>query len=232
MATASANVTKPEFNRLSTLQASNASPTPRKLLNPFDDDNQPSNSDIHSSLPQVRSQLQLPESSSSVFRDPPITNQVLSPQQEQRSKRLREEAVRRLVSDINRTATIDTMGVFPQNPQHLSVPSTSVLPTTGLLDESIASQRFLNAGATDSEASTNTAQQEELVIASTIASSIERGLDREFHNELKKQVQESTSVISKICHDHSDVFLGSVGRVVDLGSPCSSVRRNLDQVSF
>jgi len=78
---------------------------------------------------------------------------------------------------------------------------------------------------------TPSAQQEELMVASTIATSIERGLDRELHGELMKQVKDCASNISRICHDHSDIFLESVGKVVALGHPCAVVRKNIDQAN-
>ena len=66
-----------------------------------------------------------------------------------------------------------------------------------------------------------------------MASSIERGLDRELHSELTRQGKEAQSVISKICHDHSEDFLESVGKVVAaLGGPCEEVKNSLEEVSF
>lgn len=71
-----------------------------------------------------------------------------------------------------------------------------------------------------------------MLLASTIASSIERGLDRELHAELVRQGKDAQGVISKICHDHSEDFLESVGKVVAaLGGPCEGVRRMLEEVS-
>ena len=72
-----------------------------------------------------------------------------------------------------------------------------------------------------------------MLLASTVASSIERGLDRELHSELTRQGKEAQSVISKICHDHSEDFLESVGKVVAaLGGPCEEVKNSLEEVSF
>jgi len=71
---------------------------------------------------------------------------------------------------------------------------------------------------------------EEALLTSAVAVSIERGIDRELHNELVRQARESAGVISKICHDHSDAFLGSVGRVVALGGPCGDLRGKVEEV--
>lgn len=71
-----------------------------------------------------------------------------------------------------------------------------------------------------------------LLLASTVASSIERGLDRELHSELVRQGSDAQGVISKICHDHSEDFLESVGRVVAaLGGPCDEVRAALEEAN-
>jgi hypothetical protein len=72
-----------------------------------------------------------------------------------------------------------------------------------------------------------------LLLASTIASSIERGLDRELHSELIRQGKDATEKIGKICHDYSEEFLESVGRVVvALGGPCEELRGSLEEVCW
>ena len=51
------------------------------------------------------------------------------------------------------------------------------------------------------------------------------------HTELTKQGKDAQSVISKICHDHSEDFLESVGKVVAaLGGPCEEVKSSLNEV--
>ena len=83
------------------------------------------------------------------------------------------------------------------------------------------------------EARLRSQQHSTLLLASTVASSIERGLDRELHSELTRQGKEAQSVISKICHDHSEDFLESVGKVVAaLGGPCEEVKNSLEEVSY
>ena len=46
-----------------------------------------------------------------------------------------------------------------------------------------------------------------------------------------RQGKDATERISKICHDYSEEFLESVGRVVTaLGGPCEEVRSSLEEV--
>jgi len=140
---------------------------------------------------------------------------------DQRSKRLREEAVHRLVSDINRTATIT------------STSSSNTTAATIAAAVSSAStnnpNNNLNSNLTFEQQSN---QQDELLVASTIATSIERNLDRELHAELTKQMKESAASISKICHEHSDGFLNSVGKLVALGPACTQMKYNIDLVNL
>jgi len=58
----------------------------------------------------------------------------------------------------------------------------------------------------------------EMMLASTVASALERNLDRELYSELTAGAKEGSALITRICNDHSDNFLGSVGRLVSLGS--------------
>ena len=62
----------------------------------------------------------------------------------------------------------------------------------------------------------------ELMQASTVAAALERNLDRELYAELTAKGKEASTLITRICNDHSDDFLGSVGRLVSLGLPVSA----------
>lgn len=62
----------------------------------------------------------------------------------------------------------------------------------------------------------------ELMQASTVAAALERNLDRELYAELTSKAKEASTLITRICNEHSDDFLGSVGRLVSLGMPVSS----------
>ena len=66
-------------------------------------------------------------------------------------------------------------------------------------------------------------QQDKLLVASTISTAIEQNLDSELHHELTKQMKESAAYISKICHEHNDCFLNSVGKVIALVGETSEV---------
>ena len=134
----------------------------------------------------------------------PATSSTPHTQAEVRSKRLREEAIRRLVTDIQRTAT--------NRATNLAAAAA-------------------NVAQTQQPSEVSNEQQEDLLIASTLATAIERGLDRELHHELCKEVKSSASNISKICHEHSDDFLHSVGKVVGLGRPCDQIRSTIEQAN-
>jgi exocyst complex component 6 len=158
------------------------------VSNPFDDDSEELEEEESESLNVSTSKMasQTPTNNAGLG-----TFNAMNPQ-ESRSKRLREEAIRRLVQDIQRTAS----------------------------SASSFSMGLDSSGDDESE--------EELIIAATLATAIERGLDKDLHNELCKQVKDSASNISKICHDHSDQFLDSVTQVADLGIPCNAIRNKIE----
>jgi hypothetical protein len=107
---------------------------------------------------------------------PPNTTQVTA-----RAKRRREEAVRRLVSDVQ---------ARPEN-------------------------------------RSSQAESQDWIVASTVAAALERGLDRDLHQELVQEAKENSGRIGQVCHDHSDVFLASVGKVVALGGPSADLANKL-----
>ena len=124
-----------------------------------------------------------------------------------RARRRREEAVSRLVADATRYNN------HPNTIEGNNADSSS------------------NLSPQHHDGTVSSPQHSALLLASTIASSIERGLDRELHSELVRQGKDATERISKICHDYSEEFLESVGRVVTaLGGPCEEVRSSLEEV--
>ena len=124
-----------------------------------------------------------------------------------RARRRREEAVSRLVADATR------YNKHPNTIEGNNADSSS------------------NLNSQHHDGTVSSPQHSALLLASTIASSIERGLDRELHSELVRQGKDATERISKICHDYSEEFLESVGRVVTaLGGPCEEVRSSLEEV--
>ena len=106
-----------------------------------------------------------------------------------RAKRRREEAVRRLVADV----------------------------------QARPERRFggENAPAANKES-------QDWIVASTVAAALERGLDRDLHHELVQEAKENSARIGQVCHDHSDVFLASVGKVVALGGPSADLANKLN----
>ncbi|VEU41209.1 unnamed protein product [Pseudo-nitzschia multistriata] len=86
--------------------------------------------------------------------------------------------------------------------------------------------RKLAAGASGASPE-GTIEQQDWIIASTVAQAIERGLDRDLHHELVQEAKENSGRIGQVCHDHSDVFLASVGKVVALGGPSGDLAHKL-----
>jgi len=67
------------------------------------------------------------------------------------------------------------------------------------------------------------------LVASTVATALERGLDRDLHAELVQEAKDNAGRIGQICHDHSDAFLNSVGKVVALGGPAADLAVSLQE---
>ena len=168
-----------------------------------------------------------------------------------RARRRREEAVARLVADATRppdflledtaaaasAATADDLfrghasaAVDAGGHAASAAPSSSGHRAhAAARDEEYAHHHALETAKL--EARLRSQQHSTLLLASTVASSIERGLDRELHSSLVRQGKEAQGVISKICHDYSEDFLESVGKVVAaLGGPCEEVKNSLEEV--
>lgn len=73
-----------------------------------------------------------------------------------------------------------------------------------------------------------TKESEDWIVASTVAAALERGLDRDLHSELVLEAKENSARIGQVCHDHSDLFLASVGKVVALGAPSADLANKLN----
>lgn len=69
----------------------------------------------------------------------------------------------------------------------------------------------------------------EWLVASTIATALEQGLDRELHTELVQETKDNASRIGQICHDHANVFLSSVAQVAALGEPSAQLAQGLEE---
>lgn len=180
-----------------------------KTRNPFEDDFDSDNEDNpHSSTaasPNRTIGLQPAPFSTEDTTHHLGTNGPSSPSIEGRSKRQREDNIRRLVSDIQLTAS-NRANDFAASSM-VAISNSLSMPQPGEMSKE---------------------QDEEILIASALATSIERGLDRELYHELCKEVKTSASNISKICHEHSDDFLNSVGRVVGIGKACDEINCTIE----
>lgn len=107
-----------------------------------------------------------------------------------RARRRREEAVRRLVADVQ------------SRPEKKGEGGDS--------------------GAIHPEA-------HEWMVASSVATALEKGLDRDLHTDLVQETKDNASRISQICHDHSEVFLASVAKVAALGGPSAELANGLQE---
>ena len=115
-----------------------------------------------------------------------------------RARRRREDAVRRLVSDV-------------QARPDRKLATTANIPS-------------MEASHNDASAK----ESQDWIIASTVAIALERGLDRDLHQQLVQEAKENSARIGQVCHDHSDVFLASVGKVVALGGPSGDLASKLE----
>lgn len=123
-----------------------------------------------------------------------------------RARRRREEAVRRLVADVQ------------------------ARPDRKLGGDGHAAGGSGGGGASASALGATagtTKEAQDWIIASTVAAALERGLDRDLHHELVQEAKENSGRIGQVCHDHSDVFLASVGKVVALGGPSADLANKL-----
>lgn len=121
-----------------------------------------------------------------------------------RARRRREEAVRRLVADV-------------QAPLAAADPTAQQFSNN---KENDPQQQAIASASATAAASYGDAETHEWLVASTVAAALEKGLDRELHAELVQECKDNASRIGQICHDHADVFLSSVAKVAALGDPC------------
>jgi hypothetical protein len=125
-----------------------------------------------------------------------------------RARRRREDAVRRLVADVQ--ARPDRK-----------------LATTVAANGGSQSETGSGAPSPFDPTDNSTKESQDWIIASTVAVALERGLDRDLHHELVQEAKENAGRIGQVCHDHSDVFLASVGKVVALGGPSGDLASKL-----
>ena len=134
-----------------------------------------------------------------------------------RARRRREEAVRRLVADVQ---------VRPD--RKLATAAAGVGNANMNMNGGFGTNNTLRAsGGGNAAGVEGTKVSQDWIIASTVAAAIERGLDRDLHHELVQEAKENSGRIGQVCHDHSDVFLASVGKVVALGGPSGDLASKL-----
>jgi hypothetical protein len=68
---------------------------------------------------------------------------------------------------------------------------------------------------------------ESLLVTSTVATALERALDKELHSELVQDSKTNAARIGQVCHDHSNAFLASVSQVVALGGPSARLTQQV-----
>lgn len=105
-----------------------------------------------------------------------------------RARRRREEAVRRLVADV---------------------------------------QSKTGSGSLDPTDTAARAETHDWLVASTVATALEKGLDRDLHAELVQEAKDNAGRIGQVCHDHADVFLASVAQVAALAAPSADLADGL-----
>ena len=113
--------------------------------------------------------------------------------QEKRARRRREEAVSRLVTDATRPPD------FLLEEVTTTATASADKPVAGS-SNAWKEEEYSNHAALQAklEAWLCSQQHSTLLLASTVASSIERGLDRELHSELIRQGKEAQTRISKV----------------------------------
>jgi exocyst complex component 6 len=135
-----------------------------------------------------------------------------------RARRRREEAVRRLVADVqSKTATV---GLSNNNATTNGRVGPGNTTSTIISDNSAATPNDMTTAAA-------LAETHDWVIASTVATALEKGLDRDFHAELIQEAKDNAGRIGQVCHDHADVFLASVAQVAALATPSADLSDGL-----
>lgn len=138
-----------------------------------------------------------------------------------RARRRREEAVRRLVADVQSIG-----GGMDRKPGGGN--SGSATTSVKSLSSGSNSNDGIGSNSGHAEAAYNQETQDWLV-ASTVATALEKGLDRDLHSELVQDAKDNAGRIGQICHDHADIFLASVGRVAALEKPSAVLATGLKE---
>mmetsp|Transcript_12405 Transcript_12405/g.34402 ORF Transcript_12405/g.34402 Transcript_12405/m.34402 type:complete len:1188 (-) Transcript_12405:2235-5798(-) len=127
----------------------------------------------------------------------------------QRARRRREEAVRRLVAEVQAQETLG--GANANN-------NLDPLASSGDGD-----------AAPSSAAALLHPETHDWLVASVTATALEKGMDRDLHAALVQESKHNAGRIGQICQDHADVFLDSVASVAGLESPAVALSGGLRQ---
>lgn len=129
------------------------------------------------------------------------TSAAAAPGMTVRARRRREEAVRRLVADVQSKAT-----ALSSSSEH--DPNTNSVGVGGATTAAMA-------------------ETHDWLVASAVATALEKGLDRDLHAELIQEAKDNAGRIGQVCHDHADVFLQSVAQVAALATPSADLAEGI-----
>lgn len=139
---------------------------------------------------------------------PGATNRNAAVTMTVRARRRREEAVRFLVADIQSR-------------------SSSSANAAGNVVQPSGGGDGIGTGTNTGGEADALADSHEWVIASTVATALEKGLDHDLHAELVQEAKNNALRIGQVCHDHADVFLASVAAVASLATPSADLADGL-----
>jgi hypothetical protein len=178
--------------------------------NPFDDDDDDVENDAPETADNNIENGNDMIAANTTSRNPKAVHyeeESVSPEQ-RRILRIREESVRRLSNDISQVRTTDGL-----------VLNADDLDFTSEISRNLLDQPSIAPLGND-----------EIHVSSCITAAIEMGIDRDLFVELQQKMKHSSATISKICSEHSDAFLASIGRVGSLGSASEEIRSLIQQV--
>ena len=91
--------------------------------------------------------------------------------------------------------------------------------------------RFANTSSSSSDTNKNNNKLDdyEWLVTSTVATALERGLDKDLHAELVQEAKDSAGRIGQVCHDHPNAFLEPVASAVALGIPSNELESELKE---
>jgi len=124
----------------------------------------------------------------------------------------KDEAIKQLVFVVHKSVTriVGSSATSGNTGNHRRSDSASSMSSS---DSDVSSAASSASGFSEDGFHHDENEYEDTVITSAIASAIERGIDKEFLEELGKSVRDSSNQIARICQDHSEPFLESARKV-------------------